>query len=121
MSDGVLVLAEGVADSDDGLAGIDSLRIAEGDGRKVANVIDLEIGNIVERIGADEGDFVISFAAIEDDFDGAGAVDDVFIGQDVAVFRDDHAGTGGSLSGRLAEKAGSAGLGYDRDDTRSDF
>ncbi len=46
-SDSVLVLAEGVADSDDLLAGVDGLRVAEGDGWKVFSVFNFEESDVV--------------------------------------------------------------------------
>ena len=45
--DGVLELAEGVADGDDLLAGGDGFGIAEGDGGEVGDVVDLEEGDVV--------------------------------------------------------------------------
>ena len=46
-SDGVLILAESVADSDDLLAGVDGLRVAECDGWKVFSVFNFEESDVV--------------------------------------------------------------------------
>ncbi len=121
VSDSVLVLAESITDSDDGLASGDSFRIAKSDRGEIIDVINLEEGNIIKRVGADESNFVVSFSTIKDNFDIISAVDNVFISENIAVFGDDHASTGRGLGRRLAEPASSARFGNDRDYSGSDF
>lgn len=51
--DGILILTKSVADGDDLLASGDCLGITKGDSGKIVDIIDLEEGNIVERVGPD--------------------------------------------------------------------
>lgn len=66
--DGVLVLAEGVADGDNCLADGDCARVAECGGGKIgAGGIDFEEGDVVERVVADDFDVVVGVTVISDD------------------------------------------------------
>ncbi len=114
-------LAEGVADGDNLLAGGNGLGIAESNGGKVISVLDFEEGNVIQGVGADEFDFFVNCAVVENDLNGVCAIDDVFIGEDVAIGSDDHTGAGGAGREALAEEAGGRGLGDDGDDTRGNF
>lgn len=119
-SDSVLILAESIADSDDLLAGVDGLGVAESDSREIGDVFNFEEGDVVHGVGTDEFDVFISRAVVEDDGDRAGTFDDMLVGEDVAVASDDHASACGSLGRRLTKPAGSAGFGEDRDNAGSD-
>lgn len=115
-----MVLAEGVADGDDLLAGVNGLGVAESDGREVGNIFDFEKGDVIHGVGTDEFNIFVSRAVVEDDGDRAGAFDDMLVGEDVAIASNNHTSAGGSLGGRLPEPASSASFGEDRDDARGD-
>jgi hypothetical protein len=84
--------SERVADRDDEIADLQTIRIAERDLRQVLR-LDLQQRDVGRRIAAD--DFRLEIAAIlQRHGDLAGVLDHVRVGDDVAGLRiDDHAGT----------------------------
>jgi hypothetical protein len=87
--DGELEVAEGAAEGEDGLAGLETGGVAPGDGGEIVRV-DLDDGEVGELVDAD--DLGVQDAAVmESDLDLRGSVDDVVVGDDVAVGRDDDA------------------------------
>src|SRR5688500_12031643 len=87
--------AVGVADGDGHLADAQAVRIAEGGGGELLGVValDAEDGEVGGGIGAD--DFDLEAAAVgRDGFELAGVLDDVVVGEDVAVRGQEEAGAG---------------------------
>ena len=81
--------AKGIADREDDIADLDLLAVAESRGRE-ARRVDLEHGEIGAGIAADDLGFVALVGIAERDAHIVGALDDMVVGQDVAVRRDDH-------------------------------
>ena len=104
-------LTHRVADGHGQLAALKLIAVAEGRGVEAGRV-DLEHRDVVALGGADERGFVgLLFAAVAGvDVDGdlVRAGDDVVVGQNVAVLRDDDAGTGGLLGVFLRAAAAAA-------------
>ncbi len=86
-----LVEVERIADGHDPLADADAIRVAQRQRRQALLDIDLQKGEIRRRILPDEPGGVL-FLVVDPDLDLVGALDDVVIRHDVAVFRDDEAG-----------------------------
>src|SRR5208283_5422022 len=83
-----------------GLAGTNFARVAPGRAGEILHAVNFEHGDVGERIGADE--FRFQHAAIAGgDADVDRAVDDVIVGDDVPVGRDDHATAHAVLDLRL--------------------
>ena len=102
-----LEVAEGAAEGEHGLAGMEPGGVAPGDAGQVFRV-DLDDREIVELVDADE--FGREDAAvIQGDANLHGAIDDVIVGDDVAVGRNDDAAADAVLD--LAARASCAGLG----------
>lgn len=87
--------AEGVADGEDDVTDAAGFGVAEGDDRWFIDT-DLQDGEVGIRVGADE--FGLGDATIgQGDLDFIGALDDVVIGQDIALWIDDDAGAEAGL------------------------
>ena len=114
-------LPEGVANSDNLLASDNSFRVAKFDRRKVRDVVNLQKCDVVERVGSDGCDVVVGCTVVEDDLNLVCAVDDVFVGQNIAVFSNNHAGASGGRSRGLTEETSGIDFGNDRDDARRNF
>jgi len=82
--------AEGVADGIDALADDEVGGVGEDGGLEVGNIVDLEEGEVVVAVDVDDGGFVLA-AVGEGDLDGLGVVDDVIVGEDVALLVEDEA------------------------------
>ena len=89
------------------VAHIEAVAVAHGDGLEAGGV-DLQHRDIIVLIGAHHGG-VISLAGVQRHLHGGGSVDDVMVGDDIAVLRQDEAGTGGGVLHRLAEVVGGGG------------
>ena len=90
---------ERVAEGENGLAGAKLGRIAEGNVREIG-AFDLDHREIGERIGANHLRLEDAPVA-ERDLDVGGAFDDVVVGDDVAIGRDDHSAADAVLKLRL--------------------
>ena len=89
--------AERIADRHHPVAGLHLRRVAELHLGEVALRLDqLDQGAVGQRIAADDLGFVVDvgFLAEERDLDLGGALDDVVVGEDVAVLADHEAGAG---------------------------
>ena len=80
--------AEGIADRQSVVADLDLGRVADHDGRQTGSV-DLEDGNIRLGIATDDAGFELAFVG-ERDLDVRGFVDDMIVGENVALGADDH-------------------------------
>ncbi len=104
-----LEVAEGAAEGEHGLAGMQLRRVAPGDAGQVVRV-DLDDGEVVELVDADQLGGKDA-AVIEGDVDLHGAVDDVVVGEDVAVGREDDAAADAVFNLLLLRHALHAALG----------
>jgi len=112
--DGKRKVSEGTAEGEHGLAGLQPGGVAPGDAGQVGSV-DLDDRNVVELVDTD--DFAVENAAVmQRDLDVGGAIDDVVVGDDVSVRRDDDAAADAVLDlralrlhGELAEELLDAG------------
>ena len=96
---------EGVADRDHRLAEHDVTGAAELGGREALVRDDLEDGDVVLLVGADETGLVL--ATVEEaDRDAVGAADDVVVRDHVALLVDDHAGAEREVAQRAAALLG---------------
>src|SRR4051812_6290435 len=100
----------GGADRHDLVADLDAVGVAEGGHSQAGGVLQLDEGEVLLAVGADDLRGV-GLAVAGAHLDGGGSGDDVVVGDDLAVAGDDHAGAGG-LTGVRG--------GVDLDDARAD-
>jgi len=115
------VEAEGVADGEDGLSDLEVVAGADGkrgefDGE---GDVDLEDGEVVVCGEADEFGGVAG-SVIKSDLRGGGGLNDVEVGDDVALLVPDEAGAGafGDFGGAVGPRVDAAGFGGDENDGR---
>ena len=108
--------SEGIADGIDFLPDLKMRGVAERHGLKVGR-FDLDDGEIVRAVGADDGG-AIFLAVAERDFDLPGFGDHVVVGEDVAFFVDDEAGALTFLRDQSVEEVVGHGARGDVDDRR---
>ncbi|MFM1943697.1 MAG: hypothetical protein RI897_2679 [Verrucomicrobiota bacterium] len=97
--------AEGVADGEDDIADEDEVTIGERGMGEVVGV-DFEHGYIGFGVTSDDFGFVFFAGVFEGDFDFIGAINDVVVGEDVAIGGDDDTGAEATLF------EGARGLGH---------
>src|SRR5262249_47929889 len=85
--------AEGRADSDSPFAHLHAVRIADGGVLQLVAGFDMNYGEVALAVRTDEFRLVLLGIVEEFYLDAVGAIDDVVIGNDIAVGVDDHAGT----------------------------
>jgi hypothetical protein len=95
--------AEGIADGVDLLADLQIGGVAERHRLQIGS-FDLDDGQIVRLVGADDGGLVF-LAVVQRDFDLAGVSDDVIVGEDVSFFIDDETGALAFLRGRVRRRS----------------
>ena len=94
-------LAERVADRGDRLADLHAAGLSDHD-RLEIRALDLDDGDVVILVAADDGG-IIGRAVVGRDLDGARTLDDVIVGEDVAVLGDEKAAAAGGGLCRAAE------------------
>ena len=88
--------AEGIAEDDHGFAEVKVVVGGEGNGGEGVGAVDFNEGEVVDFVAGEYGAFVDGFVG-EHDADAGGALDDMEVGEDVAVGMDDDAGAEGVL------------------------
>lgn len=95
--------AERVADGEHDIADAQAVHLAEGDGRQFLG-LDLQDGEIGFRVAADDLGLV-GLAVVERYLDVVGPLDDVIVGQDIAIGADDDARAKARVLARLSFRA----------------
>ena len=115
-SNGVLILAKGIADSDDLLTNSDGLGITKLGRWEVGSSGYFQKSDVIEWICCYYGNICVGSAFIGDDIYVVGTTNDMFVGENITIFADDNAGAGGGGSGGLTKPARSTSFcedGYD--------